>query len=167
MIEFQPVAVPGLGSGALHAGIDGHVTFIDPPAPPPPLLPLPPSPPLAPLPLEAPDTVVDSVVDVPGPQAVTKNNTTNEPKEEAYRCNIVLGCNDLGTKKSGIDSTRPRLPNSGYPSHTLRDSVLVVQQRALWPFSKGVHPNSNRRIHPITSHVDSPRATSWVCSDHK
>lgn len=114
MIEFQPVAVPGLGSGALHAGIGGHVTFIDPPAPPPLLLLLllPPSPPLAPLPLEAPNVDVDSVVDVSGPQAAKAKSTTNEPKKEAYRCNISVGCNDSGEKKSGIDSIRLRPPNA-------------------------------------------------------
>jgi hypothetical protein len=84
MIEFQPVAFPGSGSGALQAGSGGHVTSGDPPAPPPPLLL-----PLPPLPPEAPAPVVVTVLDVPDPQAETANNITSEPKKEVVRCNML------------------------------------------------------------------------------
>lgn len=83
MIEFHPVAVPGSGRGALHAGMALHVAF----EPPPELLllelvlalpPLPPSPPVA------PDPVVTVVVDPSEPQAATAMSMHIEPRKEMF-----------------------------------------------------------------------------------
>ena|GEM_PF-5422899 len=88
MIEFQPVAVPGFGSGASQAGIGGQVTLDEPPPPSLPLLllllplllpPLPPAPPLA------PDPVVDAVFDVSEPHPEMVKSAASEPRKKAYR----------------------------------------------------------------------------------
>lgn len=93
MMEFQPVAVPGFGKGALQAGIAGQVMFAEPPEPPPPeLLPLPepPSPPLPlpPLPI-APEPEVTWVVDPPSPQPQRETRTSKEPTKEVVRLSML------------------------------------------------------------------------------